>query len=143
MVERNYAVDTLTLNETNKMRSHTELQVYQLAFRSAMEIFELSRTFPKDEVYALTDQIRRSSRSVCANIAEAFRRRRYKSDFILRLTYSESEAAETLTWLDFAYQCQYTTRSKHAELYDRYDHIIGMLVNMIRTSDNWIIRPPD
>lgn len=122
------------------MKSHKELKVYQLAFESAMDIFELSKSFPKDEAYSLTDQIRRSSRSVCSNIAEACRKRRYENDFILKLSLSESEAAETLAWLDFALQCNYISASKHAELYDCYDHIIGMLINMIRTSHRWIIR---
>ena len=85
-----------------KIRSHRELEVYQLAFRAAERIFEISKSFPKEETYSLTDQIRRSSRSVCSNLAEAFRKRRYPKSFVAKLTDSEGEAAETQTWIDFA-----------------------------------------
>ena len=85
-----------------KIRSHRELEVYQLAFSAAERIYELSRGFPKEETYSLTDQIRRSSRSVCSNLAEAFRKRRYPKSFVAKLSDSEGEAAETQLWLDFA-----------------------------------------
>jgi four helix bundle protein len=90
-----------------KIESHRELEVYQLAFEAAMEIFEVTKSFPREEVYSLTDQIRRSSRSVCVNIAEAWRRRRYKGSFVYRLNDAEAEAAETQTWLEFAVKCNY------------------------------------
>ena len=88
-----------------KIREHTELEVYQKGFDAAMSIFEMSKKFPKEETYSLTDQIRRSSRSVCANLAEAWRKRRYKAAFIAKLSDAESEAAETQVWLEFATQC--------------------------------------
>jgi len=81
------------------VRTHRDLEVYRLAFDAAMEVFEVSKTFPKEERYSLTDQMRRSSRSVCSNLAEAWRKRRYEAAFVLKLNDSEAEAAETQTWL--------------------------------------------
>jgi len=89
------------------IRSHSDLDVYRLAFDVAMQVFELSKEFPAEERYSLTDQIRRSSRSVCANLAEAWRKRRYKRAFVLKLSDAEAEAAETQTWIEFAVKCQY------------------------------------
>src|SRR4051812_11085976 len=89
------------------IRSHRELDVFQRAMDGAMEIFERSKIFPKEEMYSLTDQVRRSSRSVCANLAEAWRKRRYKAAFICKLSDAEAEAAETQVWLEFAVKCQY------------------------------------
>jgi four helix bundle protein len=120
-----------------KIRSHRELDVYKMAFEAAMKIFELSKSFPKEETYSLTDQIRRSSRSVCSNLAEAFRKRKYPKSFISKLTDSESEAAETQTWLDFAFSCSYISESVHKELDDLYEKIIGKLVNMALHPENW------
>ena len=88
-----------------KIRSHKELDVYKDSFNAAMRIFEISKGFPREETYSLTDQIRRSSRSVCSNTAEAFRKRRYPKAFISKLSDSEAEAAETQTWLDFSLSC--------------------------------------
>ena len=88
-------------------RSHKELDVYQLAYKSSMEIFNLTKSFPKEEIFSLTSQIRNSSRSVSANIAEAFRKRRYEKAFVLKLSDSESEAAETQVWLDYSRDCKY------------------------------------
>jgi four helix bundle protein len=90
-----------------KIREHTELEVYKKAFDAAMQIFELTKRFPKDETYSMTDQMRRSSRSVCANLAEAWRKRRYKAAFISKLSDAEGEAAETQVWLQFALSCGY------------------------------------
>lgn len=89
------------------IKNHKELEVYNLAFDLAMEVFELSKIFPKEGKYSLTDQIRRSSRSVCSNIAEAFRKRRYPKSFVSKLSDSETEATETQTWLEFANACEY------------------------------------
>ena len=89
-----------------KIMNHTDLQVYQKAFATAMEIFQLSKAFPKEEIYSLTDQVRRSSRSVCANLAEAWRKRRYEAAFVSKLSDSEAEAAETQVWLEFAVECK-------------------------------------
>jgi four helix bundle protein len=120
-----------------KIRSHKELEVYKLSFEAAMKIFEISKRFPKEETYSLTDQIRRSSRSVCSNQAEAFRKRRYPKSFISKLSDSESEAAETQTWLDFAINCKYITTDEHNELSSTYENIIGKLVNMSLHPENW------
>jgi len=120
-----------------KIRTHMDLEVYQLAFKAAMEIFEISKRFPKEETYSLTDQIRRSSRSVCSNQAEAFRKRRYPKSFVSKLTDSESEAAETQTWLDFSICCLYITEKEHDDLYGTYENIIGKLVNMSLHPENW------
>jgi|ERR1035437_8771710 four helix bundle protein len=120
-----------------KIRSHRELEVFILSFGIAMKIFEISKGFPKEETYSLTDQIRRSSRSVCANIAEAFRKRRYPKSFISKLSDSESEAAETQTWLDFSLSCKYVTETEHHDLNETYDKILGKLVTMSLHPENW------
>ena len=120
-----------------KIRSHKELDVYKMAFEAAMRIFELSKSFPKEETYSLTDQIRKSSRSVCANLAEAFRKRRYPKAFVAKLSDSEGESAETQTWLDFAFSCKYISKADCTELNDTYDKVIGKLVNMSLNPDDW------
>jgi four helix bundle protein len=94
-----------------KITRHTDLEVYNKAFDVAMRIFELSKKFPKEETYSLTDQIRRASRSVCSNLAEGWRKRRYEAAFISKLSDSEGEAAETQVWLQFAVKCGYAERS--------------------------------
>src|ERR1700682_2711418 len=96
---------------TQKIQSHHDLQVYQKAFTAAMDLFERSKGFPREETYSLTDQIRRSSRSVCANLAEAWRKRRYQAAFINKLSDSESDAAETQVWIEFAVKCGYLDRA--------------------------------
>jgi four helix bundle protein len=118
---------------------HRDLAVYQTAFTAAMEIFELSQRFPVEERYSLTDQIRRSSRSVCANLAEAWRKRRYKAAFIAKLSDCEAEAAETQIWIEFAVRCQYLEPETGRELYKKYDQILGQLVSMIKTAPQWLI----
>lgn len=121
------------------IKSHEELDAYQLAFRAAMRIFELTKRFPREETYSLTDQIRRSSRSVCSNIAEAWRKRRYEAAFVCKLNDAESEAAETQTWLRFAVECAYLAPEVAQELAQTYDHIIGKLVNMINNPRPWLL----
>lgn len=121
----------------DKIKTHRELNVFLLSFEAGMEIFNLTKSFPKEEVYSLTDQIRRSSRSVSGNIAEAFRVRRYPKSFIAKLSISEGEAAETQVWLDYALMCNYINKDIHAVLNDKYDHIIAMLVNMSNKPQNW------
>ena len=123
----------------NKILSHRDLEVYGKGFEAAMQLFELSKGFPKEETYSLTDQIRRSSRSVCANLAEAWRKRRYKAAFICKLSDSESEAAETQVWIEFAVKCNYLDRDRAAALYQTYDEILRMLVAMINHSESWLI----
>ena len=120
-----------------KIRSHKELDVYKMAFDASMEIFKITKEFPKHELYSLTDQIRRSSRSVSANIAEAFRKRKYPKSFIAKLSDSEGEAAETQVWLDYCVECRYIQQNFYDVLFERYDHIIGKLVNMALSPDKW------
>ena len=122
------------------IKRHHDLDVYQMAFEAAMEIFYLSKDFPKEEQYSLTRQIRRSSRSVCANLAEAFRKRKYSNAFVAKLSDCEAEAAETQCWLDFALECKYIGAEMHQKLYLKYDQIIGKLVNMARFPSHW--KPP-
>ncbi len=122
-----------------RILKHNDLEVYQKAFEAAMKIFELSRSFPKEETYSLTDQIRRSSRSVCSNLAEAWRKRRYEGAFISKLSDAESEAAETQVWLEFAVKCKYMTRDQAAPLYKVYDSIIATIVGMITHPETWVI----
>ncbi len=104
-----------------------------------MRIFEKTKTFPKDETYSLTDQIRRSSRSVSANIAEAWRKRRYEKSFISKLSDAEAEAAETQVWIQYAVKCGYLDDDTGRELYREYDAILGTLVGMINHTDTWIL----
>ena len=125
------------------VRSHKELRVYKLAFTAAMEIFELSKSFPSEERYSLTDQIRRSSRSVCANIAEAWRKRRYRGSFIQRLSDSDTEVGETQTWLSFSLACGYIDKEVADDLTERYDHILAMLVKMMTNPEPWLLLPKD
>jgi len=120
-----------------KVADYKELRVYKLAFDSAMEIFELSRRWPSEEKFSLTDQIRRSSRSVCTNTAEAWRKRRYEAAFISKLSDSDGEAAETEVHLAFALHCGYLLADKHAKLSDQYDHICRQLTNMMDDAPSW------
>lgn len=122
-----------------KIVRHQDLDVYKKAFAAAMRIFELSKSFPKEETYSLTDQIRRSSRSVCANIAEAWRKRRYEAAFIAKLNDAEGESAETQTWLEFAVRCEYMEKETGRELFKEYDEIISMLVAMISNPHKWVL----
>jgi four helix bundle protein len=125
-----------------KIETHLELQVYQRAFESAMGVFRASKCFPRDEMFSLTDQVRRSSRSVCANLTEAWRKRRYKAAFISKLSDAETEAAETQTWIEFAVACEYLDRTLAAELYRAYDGILGTIVGMINHPETWILGDP-
>ncbi len=119
------------------LRRHTDLEVYKKAFAAAMRIFELSKSFPKEERYSLTDQIRRSSRSVCANLGEAWRKRRYPAAWVSKLGDSEAEATETQVWLQFCVECGYIIPETGKEIYKEYDAILGMLVNMITHPEDW------
>jgi four helix bundle protein len=124
---------------TKIVKSHEDLFIYQLAFENAMTIFEHSKNFPAEEKYALTDQIRRSSRSVCANLAEAWRKRRYKAAFLAKLNDCEAEAAETQVWLKFAVQCQYIHIETARKMYRNYNQILGGLVKMITHPTDWLL----
>ena len=118
---------------------HQDIDVYKKAFEAAMQVFQLSRDFPKEETYSLTDQIRRSSRSVCANLAEAWRKRRYEAAFVSKLNDGEAEAAETQTWIEFAVRCKYLSRETGKALFRTYDEVISMLVAMINNSNSWVL----
>ena len=122
------------------IRSYKELRVYQKAMDLTMEIFERTKEFPKEERYSLTDQIRRSSRSVCSNLSEAWRKRRYEAAFISKLSDVETEAAETQTWIEIAYRCHYLSQEEASRLDAEYDHIIGQIITMIDGADKWIIK---
>ena len=125
---------------SKKITTHRQLEVYQKAFNASIAIFDLSKKFPKEETYSLTDQARRSSRSTCANLAEAWRKRRYEKAFISKLADAEGEAAETQVWLDFAVHCQYIPRELALPLYRTYDEIIRMLVSMINNPEVWLLK---
>ena len=118
---------------------HSQLEVYRLSFRAAVEVLDLTKSFPVEERYSLTDQIRKSSRSVSANIAEGWRKRRYKAAFQSTLNIAESEAAETQTWLVFANSSGYVSRQAASKLASIYDSIIGKLVVMINNPEPWLL----
>src|SRR3989304_4173392 len=122
-----------------RIRSHRELDVYRVGFEAAMRVFELTKRFPREERFSLTDQIRRSSRAVCANLAEAWRKRRYEAAFVLKLNDSEAEAAETQVWLEFAAQCKYLDPAIAEELSQTYDNVLGKLVNMTTRPKLWLL----
>jgi len=119
---------------------HTELDLYKRAFAAAMQLFELSKKFPKEETYSLTDQLRRASRSVCANVAEAWRKRRYEAHFKSKLSDSEAEAAESQVWIQFAVECGYLDKEVATPIYVEYDQTIAMLVGMIRDAEKWVLK---
>ena len=120
-----------------EIRRHKDLNVFQLSFEAGMEVFRLTKKFPKEETYSLKDQIRRSSRSVSGNIAEAWRKRIYPKSFVSKLNDAEGEAAESQVWLDYALECEYIEKSAHEALYDKYEHIIAMLVSMQSNPEKW------
>lgn len=122
------------------MRGHRDLKVFQLAYKLAMEIFCLTKNFPREEIYSLTDQIRRSSRSVAANIAEAFRKRRYQKMFLSKLTDCDGEATETQVWLDFALDCGYLSQENRDRLSAGYEEVGRMLSGMMSNSEKFVPR---
>lgn len=122
---------------TDRIKTHRDLRVFQLSFEAGMDVFNTSKIFPKEEMYSLTNQIRRSSRSVSGNLAEAFRKRRYPKAFVAKLSDCEGEVAETQVWLDYALACNYMDKKIYDRLYDQYDHVISMIVNMIKKPENW------
>ena len=122
------------------IRTFRELIVWQKAMEATMEVFRLTRVFPKTETFSLTDQILRSSRSIAANISEAWRKRRYPAAWVNQLNVAEGEAAETQTHLDVALRCDYISMEDHAKLDASYEEILSMLVNMINNPEQWAIR---
>lgn len=119
-------------------KDYRELRVYAAAFEAALEIHRVSDGFPPSERYSLTDQVRRASRSVCANLAEAWRRRGYRNHFVAKLGDAQAEAAETAVWLDFALRFEYIDPAIHAQLADRYDHVCRQLELMMQSPNTWL-----
>jgi four helix bundle protein len=122
------------------LRGHRDLKVYQLAYSLGMEIFRESKGFPKEERFSLTDQIRRSSRSVASNIAEAYRKRRYPNNFVSKLTDADAESTETQVWLDFACDCEYLSQVEHDKLIERYEEVGRMLGSMLDSPEKFGMR---
>ena len=120
-----------------KINSVRDLEVYKLAFSAAMEIFQLTKIFPPEERYSLTDQIRRASRSVCSNLAESWRKRRYLAVFRNKLTDAQQEASETQTWLDFCLACEYINQQTFEKLDQEYERILRMLNSMEMKADKF------
>lgn len=118
-------------------KSVDELEVYKLAFDLQTKVFKLSKLFPKEEMYSLTDQIRRSSRSVGANIREAWAKRRYPAHFTSKLSDSDGESEETIHWLLSAYECEYINKEQRDSLKAEYRHVSGMLNKMMDNADSW------
>lgn len=125
--------------EKKLVRTHQDLEVYQMAFKVAMQIFDESKSFPIEERYSLTDQVRRSSRSVCANLAEGWRKRRYEASSLSKLSDAEAEAAESQVWLEFASQCGYLKEETVRELSIALDNIIGKIVILINNPQQWLL----
>lgn len=119
------------------VRHFRELRIYQQAFRVAQEIYRHSKGWAVEERFSLTDQIRRASRSVTANIAEAWRKRRYEKHFISKLSDADAEAAETQCWLDHALACGYLSAETHTQLNQEYENIIGGIVKMMTSPEQW------
>ena len=124
-----------------KLITYKDLRVYQNAMDAAMEIFQVTKGFPIEEKYSLIDQIRRSSRSVCANIGEAWRKKRYKAAFIAKLNDVETEACETQIWIELANKCGYLTNETSNKLHSAYDQVISQVVRMIDEPYKWLIKP--
>jgi len=122
------------------MSGHKSLRVYQLAYQLAMEIFHLSKEFPPEERYSLTDQIRRSSRSVPANIAEGYRKRQYPKAFVLKMADADGEATEITVWLDMAKDCEYLRTADYQRLTNGYEEVGKMLGNMINHPEKFLPR---
>ena len=118
-------------------RGFRDLIVYQLSYKLALEIFAHTKSYPKEELFLLTDQIRRSSRSVPANVAEAWRRRKYPKSFVNKLTDSLAEESETEVWLDFSKDLKYITFEKYKYFTSKYDEVARMLSSMIDNPDKF------
>lgn len=121
------------------IRGFRDLRVYQAAIESAMEIFEITKTFPAEEKFSMVDQMRRSSRSVCSNIAEAWRKRIYPAHFVSKLSDSAGEADETRVWLEISLRCCYISPETFTKLDSKYDSIAGQLVKMMSEPQKWTI----
>ena len=120
-----------------KITNHRDLSAYKKGFELQQLVFETSKGFPREEMYALTDQGRRSSRSIGANIAEAWRKRRYEAHFISKLTDADGENAETQHWLDTALACEYIDKARHAEIITLSEEVGKLIGSMIKNADRW------
>jgi four helix bundle protein len=114
-----------------------DLEVYKAVFEMQQRIFQLTKSFPKEEMYSLTDQVRRSSRSIGANLSEAWAKRRYPAHFVSKLSDSDGETEETVHWLETAFECDYINQEQKDEIISRYQHISGMLNKMMDNPDSW------
>jgi four helix bundle protein len=121
------------------VKSFKELIVYQKAHKLAMDIFMISKKFPNEEKFSLTDQIRRSSRSVSACIAESWAKKRYIKSFINKLTDSLGEEYETEDWIDYSLDCGYISQEEHDKLTSDYDEVRKMLITMINDPEKWCL----
>jgi four helix bundle protein len=124
---------------SKKIEREEDLVVLRGAMDLAMDVFQKTKQFPKEERYSLTDQMRRSSRSVCAAISEAWRRRRYEKAFLNKLNEAEAEASETRVWIEFSRRCTYLSDAEASELDDKCDRVISQVVLMINDPENWVI----
>ena len=120
------------------MGDYKDLTVYQKAYKLAMEIFNVSKAFPIEEKFALTSQIRRSSRSVCSNFAEGYRKRRYLAHFISKLSDCESENTETEVWIDFAHDCNYIDQKTHSDWFKLNSEVRKLIFHMINNTDKYL-----
>jgi four helix bundle protein len=130
-----------TKKRTERINSVRDLEVYKLAFATAMDIFQISKTFPPEEKFSLTDQIRKSSRSVCTNLSEGWRKRRYKAVFVNKISDAMQEGSETQTWLDFCLACEYIDKDTFERLDAEYEKILGMLNSMEMKADKFCLPP--
>jgi four helix bundle protein len=125
-----------------QIKSAKDLIAYQKVYALAMDIFAISKDFPAEEKYSLTDQIRRSSRSVCTNLREAWAKRRYVAHFVSKLTDADGENGETETWLDFAHDCKYLSQRDHALFATKCHEVGAMLGGMINSPSSFILALP-
>jgi four helix bundle protein len=123
-----------------QIKSAKDLTVYKKAYELAMQIFNASKNFPKEEQYSLTDQIRRSSRSVCSNLRESWAKRRYEAHFVSKLTDADGENSETGTWLDFAHDCGYLSKHDHEVFIEKCQEVGAMLGSMINDPSSFILQ---
>jgi four helix bundle protein len=128
------------MSNGTKITHHWQLDVYKLSVDAGMEVFQLTKQFPREEMYSLTDQIRRSSRSVSGHVAEGWRRRRYEAAFCDKLNGAEAEAAETQSWIEYAVRCEYVTDKQGRALHRTYDRILGKLVTMQNNPEVWLLK---
>ncbi len=118
-------------------KNFKETTLYKKAFTQAMEIFQISKSFPKEEKYSLTDQVRRSSRSVCANLAEAYRKKQYPAHFVSKFSDCDAENSETGVWIDFALACEYINIDSHKNLIERNEEVGRLIAHAIKNPEKY------